>query len=135
MSDHTTFPILEPWIRSILRIVAGLLFMCHGLQKLFGFFGGMGGSGITAHFGSPLWVAAIIETLGGTLIILGLFTSPTAFFLSGEMAVAFFWVHFRRGFFPIQNGGELAVLYCFFYLYLIFAGGGPLSFDTIVRKK
>ncbi len=125
---------VEPYARSVLRIVAGFTFSLHGLQKLFGFFGGMGGSGATSHFISLPWVAGCLEALGGVLMLLGLFTSPVAFILSGEMAVAYFMMHFPRGFLPIRNGGELAVLYCFIYLYLFTAGPGPLSADRLVRK-
>lgn len=126
---------LQPYARSALRIVVGFTFICHGVQKLFGFFGGMGGSGATAQAFTLPWVAACIEAVGGLLILLGLFTSPAAFILSGEMAVGYFMFHFPRGFWPITNGGELAVLYCFVFLYLWTAGPGPLSADYLVRKK
>jgi putative oxidoreductase len=82
-----------------------------------------------------LGVAAVLETLGGVLLILGLFTRPVAFLLCGEMAVAYFRSHFPRAFWSIQNGGELAVLYCFLFLYLAAAGGGPFSLDRAVRRK
>ncbi len=84
---------------------------------------------------SLLGLAGILETFGGLLLILGLFTVPVAFVLAGEMAVAYFMVHFPRGLFPIQNGGELAVLYCFIFLYLFAAGAGTVSMDHLVRKK
>lgn len=125
----------EPYLRSLLRIVAGFTFSLHGLQKLFGLFGGMGGTGATAHLFTLPWVGGVLELLGGALILLGLFTRPVAFVLSGEMAVGYFLVHFPRGFFPIRNGGELAVLYCFIFLYLFAAGPGPLSADAAFRKK
>jgi putative oxidoreductase len=80
-------------------------------------------------------VAALLETFGGALMLLGLFTVPVAFILCGEMAVAFFKQHFPRGFWPITNGGELAVLYCFIFLYLTAAGPGPLSLDRLIRRK
>ncbi len=126
---------LEPAARSALRIVAGLLFTCHGLQKLIGAFGGINGAGAHVHYASLLGVAAILESVGGALLMLGLFTVPTAFILSGEMAVGYFRGHFPHGFWPIRNGGELAVLYCFIWLYLFTAGAGPLSLDAIVRRK
>jgi putative oxidoreductase len=123
------------YARSVLRIVAGLTFSLHGFQKLFGMFGGMGGHGATAHMWSQFWVAGVLEALGGVLLILGLFTRPVAFLLCGEMAVAYFGTHFPRGFAPIQNGGELAVLYCFVFLYLAAAGGGPIGLDRAARRK
>jgi putative oxidoreductase len=123
------------YARSLLRIVAGSLFFLHGLQKLFGMFGGLGGHGATPPVWSAFWVAGAIETAGGALIILGLFTRPVAFLLCGEMAVAYFRTHYPQGVWPIRNGGELAVLYCFFFLYLFAAGPGPVSLDRIVRRK
>jgi putative oxidoreductase len=127
--------VLEPRARSLLRIVAGFTFSLHGFQKLFGFFGGMGGSGATAAFGTLPWVAGVLETFGGLLLLVGLFSRPVAFILCGEMAVAYFRAHAPRGFWPIASGGELAVLYCFIFLYLSVAGGGPVSLDRIVWKK
>jgi putative oxidoreductase len=125
----------EPYLRSVLRIVTGFTFSLHGFQKLFGLFGGLGGSGAKVHFFSLMWVAGSLEAFGGMLILLGLFTSPVALILCGEMAVAYLRLHFPRGFFPIRNGGELAVLYCFIFLYLVASGAGPLSLDSIFRKK
>ena len=126
---------LQPYARSVLRIVVGFTFSLHGFQKLFGLFGGMGGKGATAHFISWIWVAGFLEAFGGPLIALGLFTKPVALILCGEMAVAFFWVHFPRSFWPIVSGGELAILYCFVFLYLFTAGPGLLSADYLLRKK
>ena len=126
---------LEPYARSVLRIVAGFTFLLHGLQKWFGFFGGVGGHGAHAAVGSMLWTAGVIETVGGMLIILGLFTRCVAFVLCGEMAVAYFKQHAPHSFWPIRNGGELAVLYCFIYLYLITAGPGPISLDRVFRNR
>lgn len=124
----------EGYARSILRIIAGLLFSMHGLQKLVGAFGGMGGKGATAAFPSLLWWAGGLEVVGGLLIVAGLFTVPVAFVLCGEMAVAYFRSHAPHGLWPIRNGGELAILYCFIYLYLFTAGPGPLSLDRLVRR-
>lgn len=135
MARSTAIASIEPWIRSLLRIVAGFTFSLHGLQKLFGLFGGLGGHGVSVPFFSLMCLAGILETVGGALIVLGLFTMPTAFILSGEMAVAYFMHHLPNGFFPIQNGGELAVLYCFIFLYLFVAGPGPASLDHWIRKK
>jgi putative oxidoreductase len=132
MANRSSIAAIEPWARSVLRIVVGFTFSLHGLQKLFGMFGGLGGS--RAHIFSLMGLAGILETFGGTLILLGLFTVPVAFVLAGEMAFAYFTHHFPRGFFPIQNGGELAVLYCLIFIYLFTAGPGPLSVDRLIRK-
>jgi putative oxidoreductase len=126
---------LEPFARSVLRAVAGFTFSLHGMQKLLGFFGGVNGTGGTVHFGSLFWFAGALELVGGLLLILGLFTTPVAFILSGEMAVAYFRAHFPHGFLPLVNHGELAVLYCFIFLYLCVAGAGPLSLDSLFGKK
>lgn len=108
-----------PYLYMVLRIVAGLLFACHGAQKLFGVLGGVGGQpGAVAPLWSLAGAAGVIEFLGGLLIAFGVLTSYAAFIASGEMAVAYFTRHLPRGFWPIQNGGELAVLYCFLFLYI-----------------
>lgn len=121
----------EPPMRSVLRIIVGITFSFHGFQKLFGLFGGHRVVDLFSLFG----LAGVLECFGGILLLLGLFTVPVAFILSGEMAVAYFTAHFPRGFLPIQNGGELAVVYCFVFLYLFVAGGGPISLDSLIRKK
>ncbi len=126
---------LEPFARSLLRIVAGFTFSLHGMQKLLGAFGGVNGQGATVSYSSLFGLAGGLELIGGLLLILGLFTSPVAFILCGEMAVAYFKAHFPHGFLPLVNHGELAVLYCFVFLYLFTAGAGPLSLDSLVRKK
>jgi len=126
---------LAGYALSLLRIFAGFTFSLHGFQKLLGFFGGLGGSGAKAVFPTLSWFAGFLELVGGLLILVGLFTRPVAFILAGEMAVAYFKAHFVRGFWPIKNGGELAVLYCFIFLYLSTVGGGPLSLDRLLRKK
>jgi len=125
----------EPYALSLLRIVIGFTFSLHAYQKLLGAFGGVGGHGAAAHFLSLLWIAGLIETVGGALIFLGLYTRLTAFILCGEMAVAYFHQHAPRGFWPISNGGELAVLYCFIFLLLASAGAAPWSLDRALRKK
>jgi putative oxidoreductase len=107
---------------TLLRVVAGLMFAVHGAQKLFGFLGGH-----QQPIGSLLWVGGVIELVGGLLIAIGLLTSWAAFITSGEMAVAYFMVHAKDGFWPILNKGELAVLYCFVYLYIACRGGGRYS--------
>jgi putative oxidoreductase len=134
MALHAKFP-QSGYVLSLLRIVVGFTFCCHGAQKLFGLFGGMGGHGAKAAALSLLWFAAIIEFFGGLLVILGLFTRPVALILCGEMAVAYFRVHAPRGFWPITNMGELAVIYCFIFLYFFAAGPGPLSLDRMIRKR
>jgi putative oxidoreductase len=135
MGAQATVPSVEPFARSVMRIVIGFTFCCHGLEKLFGLLGGINGHGASAHIFTEMWAAGLIETVGGILVLVGLYTSIVAFILCGEMAVAYFSVHAPRGHWPIQNGGELAVVYCFVFLYLIFAGAGPLSLDRIVRRK
>ncbi len=117
---------------SLLRIVAGLLFICPGGMKLFGWFGGMP-AGVRL---SPLLIAAgVIEVFGGALIVLGLFTRPVAFIASGEMAVAYFMGHFPKGFWPILNQGQPAVLFCFIFLFFAAAGSGPFSLDDAIRRR
>jgi len=113
---------LEPTAYALLRIAAGLLFACHGLQKLLGLLGGH-----RVALASLPGAAGIIETFGGLLVMIGLFTSPVAFICSGEMAYAYFTVHQPRGTLPIQNAGEPAVLFCFIFLLIAARGGGLLS--------
>ena len=121
-------------IYAILRIMTGLLFMQHGAQKILGWFGGMGGN--TAEPMTQIWFAGMLELVGGLLIAIGLFTRITAFILSGEMAVAFFQGHVPRGgIIPIVNQGELAVLYCFVFLYFAIRGAGPLSVDSMLASR
>lgn len=129
-------PNLDVWaprVLSLLRIVTALLFMEHGLMKLF-------------HFPAPqpgapdplpmiLMAAATIEVVGGALIALGLFTRVAAFVCSGQMAAAYFMAHAPQGFWPALNGGEAAILFCFVFLYVVFAGPGIWSVDALVRKR
>jgi putative oxidoreductase len=122
------------YVLSVLRIVVGLTITMHGFQKLFGLFGGMGGHGPSPMWSEP-WVAGVLETCCGILIFFGFYTRPAAFLLSGEMAVAYFQKHVPRGFWPLQNAGEVVVLYCFIFLYLAAAGSGPLSLDRMMRRK
>ena len=121
----------SPQLLSVLRIVAGLLFLLHGTQKLFAIPPSAGGR--TVELASRLGAAGVIETAGGLLILLGLFTRPAAFICSGEMAFAYFLAHAPRGPLPIGNGGEVPVLFCFIFLYLAAAGGGPWSLDALRR--
>jgi len=126
--------ILAPFnstIYALLRIVSGFLFFQHGLPKLFGGFG----RDAPVELMSQLGLAGIIEVFGGAAICLGLFTSPVAFIASGEMAVAYFQAHAPRGFWPNMNGGELAALYCFVFLYFSAMGSGKWSIDALRRAK
>jgi putative oxidoreductase len=116
-----------PYAYTLLRIVAGLLFACHGAQKLFGVLGGH-----RMPLGSQMGAAGIIEFVGGLMIAIGLLTSLAAFIAAGEMAFAYFQVHAPRGLWPIQNAGELAVVYCFLFLYIAARGGGMWGLDRSV---
>lgn len=122
-----------PRILSLLRIITALLFMEHGLMKLFGFPGPQ--PGVPDPLPMILVVAAWIEVAAGALIAVGLFTRAAAFLCSGTMAVAYFTAHATQGFWPALNGGEAAILFCFVFLYLVFAGGGTWSLDATVRRK
>jgi putative oxidoreductase len=113
-----------------LRIVIALLFLCHGLQKLIGAFGGHAVP-VASLFGA----AAIIESVAGALIAVGLFTPCAAFVASGEMAVAYFTQHAPKGPLPVQNGGDLAVAFCFVFLYISTRGGGRFSLDALFGTK
>ena len=127
----------SPWtgrMLSILRIVAGSVFFTHGTQKLFGI-PPMPQGMPPIEWMSQVGIAGILEVVGGLLIILGLFTRPVAFVLAGEMAVAYFQVHFPQSFWPSVNGGEPAVLYCFIFLYFVFAGAGPWSIDAMIARS
>ncbi len=119
-----------PHILSILRILAAATFLTHGTMKLFGW---------PAPFPYPLngmlYTAAILEVVGGLLLVVGLFSRPVAFVLSGLMAFAYWMAHAPRSFFPVLNGGDAAILYCFVFLYLAFAGGGPWSMDALRARK
>lgn len=121
----------SPYIYAILRIIAGFLLVAHGVQKLLGYPApkqAMALNGMTA-------VAGAIELVGGLMIMLGLFASIAAFLASGLLAVAYFMVHAPGGFLPLVNGGELAVLYCFVFLYIAARGSGPLSLDALIRPN
>ncbi|HMA32677.1 MAG TPA: DoxX family protein [Casimicrobiaceae bacterium] len=125
-------PTWTPRILSVLRIVAGFLFMTHGSAKILHF-------PEVAHFEhlplfSLIGAAGLLELIGGALVMLGLFTRPAAFVLSGEMAFAYFIAHAPQAFLPLLNRGESAVLYCFLFLYLAFAGGGPWGIDALRRR-
>lgn len=116
----------SPYMLSLLRIVSALIFMAHGTQKILGF----PASDMNPGVMSLPWIAGIMELVGGAMLILGLFTRPVAFLLSGLMAVAYWMVHAPQNLFPALNGGDAAILYCFIFLYLFFAGPGPISLDA-----
>ncbi|MGY5776842.1 DoxX family protein [Rhizobium sp. LEGMi135b] len=118
----------QPASQAILRIMTALLFIEHGTQKVFGF--PPAPYAITTLF----FVAGIIELVGGTLVLLGLFTRPIAFLLSGEMAIAYFTVHMPINFFPANNEGDGAILFCFIFLFLVFAGPGSWALDNRQRR-
>jgi putative oxidoreductase len=123
----------QPTALSLLRFMSGLLLMQHGTAKLLGF----PALPMFAHLqiGSMVGAAGFIELIGGALLVVGLLTRAAAFIASGMTAVAYFTVHAPQNFMPIVNGGELAALYCFVFFYLVFAGGGPISLDAMLRKK
>ena len=121
-----------PQLLSILRIVSGLLILEHGTAKYLNFpIGPMNHASPVTMGGA----AGILELIGGALLVVGLFTRPVAFILSGMAAVAYFYAHAPRGFFPILHGGELAILYCFVFLYMAAAGGGPWALDRVWRSS
>jgi putative oxidoreductase len=120
---------------TLLRIVASLIYMQHGAQKLFGLLGGVGPQpGGTVELMSLMGLAGLIEFFGGALVALGLLTRPVAFIMSGEMAFAYFMAHFPRGWFPIQNHGELPVVLCFTFLLFATHGAGSFSLDRLRRR-
>ena len=122
--------IWAPRVLSILRIVAALLFFEHGTAKLLGF----PPSNHSPEVLSLSWIAGAMELVGGALLIVGLFTRPVAFILAGEMAFAYWMAHAPRSLHPLLNGGDAAILFCFVFLYLAFAGGGPWSLDALWRR-
>jgi len=128
-------PDLSAWaprMLSVLRIISSLLLMQHGLQKHFAI-PAREGPGPEAF--SQMWIGGWIELIGGALLLVGLFSRPVAFILSGMMAVAYWQFHAGGNFWPILNQGELAIMYCFTFLYIFFAGPGPISLDAMLRKR
>jgi putative oxidoreductase len=123
-----------PYLLSVLRIVATFLFMQFGSAKLFAFPGAVMPDGGTAPIWSLAWIAGALEVFGGLFLLIGLFTRPVAFLLSGEMAVAYFIGHAPQGFWPVLNQGHPAVLFCFLFLYFSAAGGGPWGLDAKLGK-
>jgi putative oxidoreductase len=119
----------RPFILSLLRIIVALLFLQHGLQKYIGF------PSAGPQMTTLLYVQGVIEIFGGVLLLAGAYTRAVAFILAGDMAAAYFIAHLPRSFFPAANGGDAAVLYCFVFFYIFFAGGGPWSFDRTVLRQ
>lgn len=130
---HNKLAPLRPYALSLLRFMAGLLYLEHGTQKLLGFPANPALAHL--HLISLIGLAGTLELVGGTLLVLGLFTRLAAFVLSGEMAFAYFIAHLPHSFLPIVNHGELAVLYCFTFLYLAVAGGGPIALERLFCRK
>jgi putative oxidoreductase len=124
----------SPMVYAIFRMVFGLLFLMHGLQKLAAMFGGMPGFNGPVPLGTLLGVGGVIECITGTMILVGFLTAPAAFIASGMMAYAYFTQHFPRAPWPILNGGEPAVMNCFAFLYMASRGSGPWSLDSL-RKR
>jgi len=120
----------SPRLLSILRIVSALIFMAHGTQKILGF-----PAGASPEMFSLSWIAGMLELFGGALLVLGLFIRPVAFVLSGLMACAYWIAHAPKSFFPVLNGGDAAILYCFVFLYFVAAGGGVWSLDNLLRRS
>ncbi len=123
----------SPYMLAVLRIVTALIFMEHGTQKLLGFPPMAEGMQPPPPL-SFMWFGGVLEMVGGALLLIGLFSRPVAFILSGEMAVAYWMFHAPRNFFPTLNGGDAAILYCFIFLYFVFAGPGPWSLDAKLRR-
>ncbi len=124
----------SPYLLSVLRIIVAFLFIQFGTAKLFAFPAAVMPDGGTAPLGSLAWFAAALETFGGPLILLGLFTRPVAFLLSGEMAFAYFIGHAPQGFWPVLNQGHPAIMFCFVFLYFSSAGAGPWSLDALRER-
>jgi len=132
MSKGIDYEVWAPRILTVLRIMVGLLFLEHGTQKILGFPPSANPGPALLSLGG---IQGLIELVGGVLIVLGLFTRPVAFILCGDMAVAYFMSHAPASFFPMTNRGDAAILYCFVFLYLAVAGGGPWSLDASRRKS
>jgi len=130
MNTHELETIWAPRMLSVLRIMTALLFFAHGTDKILGF----PDTGGTPDAFTMGWFAGMLELVGGALLVLGVFTRPVAFVLSGQMAVAYFIVHAPQSFHPLINGGDAAILFCFVFLYFVFAGPGPWSVDAMRNR-
>ncbi|MEW6194194.1 MAG: DoxX family protein [Bacteroidota bacterium] len=124
-----------PYFLASLRIISSIIFITAGTSKLFAFPVGMPPDGSTAEFMTQVWIGGFLEVFGGALIMIGFYTRPAAFILSGEMAVAYFQFHAPQGFWPTLNGGIPAILYCFIFLYFSAAGAGAWSIDSLIEKR
>ena len=136
MSIYEASP--SPWtgrMLSIFRVVAGVVFMSAGTMKIFGYPANPMPGAPPTELWSQIGIGGLMEVVGGLLIVPGLFTRPTAFLLAGEMAVAYFQFHAPQAFWPTENMGVPAVMYCFFFLYLVFAGAGPWSVDAMIARS
>lgn len=131
MTTRDLETIWAPRMLSVLRIIAALIFFAHGTEKILGF---PVADRVPAAF-SLSWIAGVLELIGGGLLVLGMFTRPVAFVLSGLMAAAYFIAHAPQSFFPSFNGGDAAILFCFVFLYLVFAGPGPWSVDALRSRS
>lgn len=131
MNTRESEAIWAPRMLSVLRIMAALLFFAHGTDKILGF----PDTGRTPDAFTLAWFSGLIELVGGALLVVGLFTRPVAFLASGTMAAAYFIGHAPQSFFPVINGGDAAILYCFVFLYLVFAGPGPWSLDALRSRR
>lgn len=132
---NKAFKRIKPFLYPIFRILVGFLFFEHGLQKMFGFFGGIDGAGGLPPFLSLIWWSGAIEFLTGLLILLGIFVRTAAFFAAIEMLVGYFLAHYPNGLFPILNGGELALLYLASFLVLLKKGAGKFSLEKLFSNK
>ena len=126
---------IGPVMHAVLRIGAGLLFLQHGIQKLFGLLGGVGGHGETVQLMSQMGLAGVLELVGGIMLIIGLATRPTAFVLLCEMIAAYLIAHAPQGGTPVQNQGELALLYAFVFGFFVGNGAGPFSIDSLIASR
>ena len=131
MNLDKTLDSFAPLMLSVMRVVFAITFFAHGTQKILGF----PASSMNPPVLSLPWTAGMLELVGGALLIVGLFTRPIAFLLSGQMAFAYFLAHAPKGFFPALNGGDAAILFCFGFLYLVFSGPGPVSLDALLARK
>jgi putative oxidoreductase len=127
-------PALKSFALSLIRAVSGFTLLLHGLSNAYGLLGTPARPAHAAAVFTLIWFAGILELVGGALLVVGLFTRPAAFILSGELAVAYFLAHAPNGLWPISNGGELAVLYSFLFLYIAVAGGGIISLDQLLKN-